>query len=99
MRRKHEADREGPYRVVAERATHPDRGQASRLDPRATAQWRYDQIVETLGKLAHDVRGEIVARISATPARWPGGTTRLISRATLYRWIWSYERGRFLPPG
>ena len=64
-----------------------------RLDPRAIAQWRYDQIVEALGKLAHDVRGEIVARISAVPMRWPSGATRRISRATLYRWIQGYERG------
>jgi transposase InsO family protein len=64
-----------------------------RLDPRAIAQWRYDHIVEALGKLAHDVRGEIVARLSAVPMRWPGGATRRISRATLYRWIQGYERG------
>lgn len=43
--------------------------------------------------MAHDVRGEIVARISAVPTRWPRGPTRRISRATLYRWIELYRRG------
>jgi transposase InsO family protein len=62
-------------------------------DPQAIAQWRYDQIVEALGDLAHDVRGEIIARISAVPVRWPRGPTRRISRATLYRWIEHYRRG------
>jgi transposase InsO family protein len=65
----------------------------SALDPQAIAQWRYDQIVEVLGEMAHDVRGEIVARISAVPVRWPRGPTRRISRATLYRWIEHYRRG------
>jgi hypothetical protein len=44
-----------------------------KLDPQAIAQWRYDQIVEALGPMAHDVRGEIIARISAVPTRWPVG--------------------------
>jgi len=63
------------------------------LAPRAIAQWRYDQIVEALGPMAHDVRGEIIARISAVPTRWPSGPTRPISRATLYRWVECYGTG------
>jgi putative transposase len=66
---------------------------SGKLDPQAIAQWRYDQIVEALGKLTHDVRGELVGRLSAVPVRWPRGPTRRISRATLYRWIALYERG------
>lgn len=69
------------------------RSSASKLDPRAIAQWRYDQIVEALGPMAHDVRGEVITRICATPTRWPSGSTRRVSRATLYRWVELYERG------
>lgn len=57
------------------------------------AQWRYDQIVQALGPMAHDVRGEIIARISAVPTLWQSGETRSISRATLYRWIALYGQG------
>lgn len=64
-----------------------------KLEPQAIARWRYDQIVEALGPMGHDVRGEIVARISSVPARWPSGETRAVSRASLYRWISAYERG------
>jgi len=64
-----------------------------KLDPRAIAQWRYDQIVETLGPMAHDVRGEIISRIASVPTRWPTGETRRISRATLYRWLQLYGEG------
>jgi putative transposase len=62
-------------------------------DPQAIAQWRYDQIVEALGPMAHDVRGEIITRISAVPTRWPSGQTHPISRATLYRWAERYGKG------
>lgn len=64
-----------------------------KLDPQAIAQWRYDQIVEALGSMPHDVRGEVVARICSVPVRWPSGPTRSISRATVYRWALLYERG------
>jgi transposase InsO family protein len=64
-----------------------------KLDPRAIAQWRYDHIVEALGPMAHDVRGEVIARLSSVPVRWPGGTSRAISRATLYRWLELYGKG------
>lgn len=60
---------------------------------KAIARWRYEQILEALGPMAHDVRGEIVARISSVPVRWPSGDTRAISRATLYRWIEAYGQG------
>ena len=63
------------------------------LDPRAIAQWRYDQISDALGPMAHDVRGELITRISRAPMRWPSGLTRRISRATVYRWLARYERG------
>lgn len=63
-----------------------------KLDAQAIAQWRYDQIVEALGAMAHDVRGEVIARISAVPTRWPSGPTRRISRATLYRWLERYAK-------
>ena len=62
-------------------------------DAQTIARWRYDQIVEALGDLAHDVRGEIIARISGVPVRWPRGASRPISAATLYRWIERYRRG------
>jgi len=65
---------------------------SGKLDPQAIAQWRYDQIVEALGAMAHDVRGEVIARISAIPTRWPSGPTRRISRATLYRWLECYAK-------
>ena len=52
-----------------------------------------DQIVEALGTMASDVRGEVLTRISAVPTRWPSGTTRPISRATLYRWLELYAQG------
>src|SRR5258708_31050665 len=74
---------------------------SGKLDPQAIAQWRYDQIVEALGAMAHDVRGEVIARISAIPARWPSGPTRRISRATLYRWLECYAKHalpRLRPP-
>jgi transposase InsO family protein len=64
-----------------------------RLDPRATTQWRYEQIAEALGPTAHDVRGEVVARICSVPVRWPTGATRRLSRATVYRWLAFYEQG------
>lgn len=57
------------------------------------ARWRYEQIREALGPMAHDIRGEIIARISSAPTRWPSGATDTISRATLYRWVESYARG------
>lgn len=62
-------------------------------DAQAIAHWRYDQIAEALGDMAHDVRGEIIARITAVPVRWPRGASRPISPATLYRWIERYRRG------
>jgi putative transposase len=62
-------------------------------DAQAIAQWRYDQIAEALGDMAHDVRGELIARISAVPVRWPRGASRPISPATLYRWIERYRHG------
>lgn len=43
--------------------------------------------------MAHDVRGEVIARLSSVPVRWPGGSTRAIARATLYRWLALYDRG------
>jgi len=43
--------------------------------------------------MAHDVRGEVIARLSSVPVRWPGGASRAISRATLYRWLELYENG------
>jgi len=43
--------------------------------------------------MAHDVRGEVIARLSSVPVRWPGGASRAISRATLYRWLDLYENG------
>ena len=64
-----------------------------KLAPPAIAQWRYDHIVEALGSMAHDVRGEVIARLSSVPVRWPGGASRAISRATLYRWLELYEKG------
>lgn len=64
-----------------------------KLDPQAVAQWRYDHIVEALGSMPHDVRGEVVARICSVPVRWPSGPTRSISRATLYRWLALYDKG------
>jgi transposase InsO family protein len=64
-----------------------------KLDPQAVAQWRYDHIVEALGSMSHDVRGELVARICSVPVRWPSGPTRSISRATLYRWLALYAKG------
>jgi transposase InsO family protein len=79
-----------------QRSLYPDpmaRRPPGKPAPGAIAQWRYDQIVEALGPMAHDVRGELVARISAAPTRWPSGATRPISPATLYRWIARYERG------
>ena len=57
------------------------------------ARWRYEQILEALGPMAHDVRGEIVARITAVPTRWPSGETRPVSSATVYRWISLHDRG------
>jgi len=64
-----------------------------KLDPQAIARWRYEQIREALGPMAHDVRGEIVTRLSSVPVRWPSGETRAVSRATVYRWIGAYDRG------
>src|SRR5882724_6601840 len=65
---------------------------SGKLDAQAIAQWRYDQIVEALGKMAPDVRGELMARIATVPVRWPSGPTRRISRATLYRWLERYAK-------
>ena len=64
-----------------------------KLAPAAIAQWRYDHIVEALGPMAHDVRGELIARLSSVPVRWPGGGTRAIARATLYRWLALNDKG------
>ena len=66
---------------------------SGRLEPQAISQWRYEQIVEALGPMAHDVRGEVVARICSVPVRWPRGATRRLSRATVYRWLARYEQG------
>lgn len=43
--------------------------------------------------MAPDVRGEVIARLSSVPVRWPGGASRAISRATLYRWLERYDQG------
>lgn len=43
--------------------------------------------------MAHDVRGEVIARLSSVPVRWPGGASRAISCATLYRWLALYDKG------
>lgn len=69
------------------------RRRPSKLDPREIAQWRYDQIVDALGSMAHDVRGEVITGICAVPTRWPFGATRRISRATVYRWLELYAGG------
>lgn len=65
----------------------------SKLDSRAIAQWRYDRILDAMGVMPHDVRGEAVARICSVPVRWPSGITRPLSRATVYRWLELYADG------
>lgn len=66
---------------------------AKKPDARAIAQWRYDQILDALGPMAPDVRGEVIERICSVPARWPSGETAPISRATVYRWLGLHETG------
>jgi putative transposase len=63
-------------------------------DPKAIAQWRYEQIEEALDERLHsDARGMIVRRVARVPVRWPSGATKKLSPATVYRWIRGYRRG------
>jgi transposase InsO family protein len=59
----------------------------------AIARWRHEQIQDGLGEMSHDIRGEIVRRISRVPVRWPSGETRRVSMATCYRWIKAFQKG------
>ena len=69
----------------------------SKPDPKQIAFWRYELILEALpSDLTHRERGKILRRISRTPVRWPTGSTRRISLATLYRWLRAYQ-ARGLP--
>ena len=62
-----------------------------RLNPKGIALWRHEQIQDALIVRSADVRGPLVRAISRSPAVWPGGQTRPISVATLYRWLGLFE--------
>ena len=56
--------------------------------PKDVALWRYELIEEALPtELTPRERGTILRRISRAPVRWPGGASRRVSLATLYRWL------------
>lgn len=65
----------------------------ARPDPKAIALWRYEQIEEALASPKGEVRAELLRRRSRAPVVHPGGATRRVSVATLYRWIALYEPG------
>lgn len=61
-------------------------------DPKAIALWRYELIEEALPRgLTRRERGKILRRVSKSPVRWPTGSTRRVSLATLYRWLQAYQ--------
>ena len=63
------------------------------LDPQAIAIWRYQLIQEALDEtLTRHERGRLLTRLSRAPLSWPGGGTKRVSRATLYRWLQAYRR-------
>jgi putative transposase len=65
-----------------------------KLDPKAVALWRYEQIEQALDdKLHRDARGKLLRQISRTPVRYPSGVTKRISLSTLYRWVADYRKG------
>lgn len=62
-------------------------------DKKAIARWRYQQIEEILDDNLHsDARGIILHRIAKRPVKWPSGSTKNISLATLYRWRDAYSK-------
>lgn len=66
----------------------------SSLDPKEIALWRYELIEEALPEdLTPRERGKILRRVSRSLVRWPTGSTRRISLATLYRWLQAYQAG------
>jgi transposase InsO family protein len=71
-------------------------GQMSRrkLDPKAVALWRYEQIEQALDERLHrDARGKLLRQISRAPVRYPSGVTKKISLSTLYRWVADFRKG------
>ncbi len=64
-----------------------------RRNPKAIAQWRYDQVEEALATPTSDVRGPVVRAQARPPVVWPNGRTKAISLATLYRWMKRFRKG------
>lgn len=68
----------------------------SRRGPSAKkiALWRYEIVEAALDPtLTREQRGKLLRRVSRTPVRWPNGSDRRVSAATLYRWIAAYKAG------
>ena len=62
---------------------------------RQIALWRFEAIEALLDKdLSKAQQSRLIFQISRTPLRWPDGSDRRPSRATLYRWLALYlEKG------
>jgi putative transposase len=60
---------------------------------KSIALWRYEQIGDALGVRSREVRSRILREVARSPVVWPGGGTRAVSLATLYRWLAQYSRG------
>lgn len=62
--------------------------------PKEIAQWRLGIVEEALDPdLTQRGRGEVLRRIARAPVRWPGGDSRRVSLATLYRWAAAFRAG------
>ena len=63
---------------------------------KAIALWRFSVIETLLDKdLSRHQHSRLVIRISRTPVRWPDGSDRRPSQATLYRWVALYSSKGF----
>lgn len=62
----------------------------AKLDPRAVAFWRFEQLQQATEEHLHRcVRGKLLRDISRVPVRWPWGVTKPIQehqRAMLEAW-------------
>lgn len=64
--------------------------------PKQIALWRFEVIEALLDKdLSKAQHSRLVLQISRTPLRWPDGSDRRPSRATLYRWVSLYDEKGF----
>lgn len=65
----------------------------TKWDPESIAKWRYEQIESLVHEdLQPEGRGKLVERFSKHKVVWPNGELKVVSKATLYRWMDRFEK-------